>query len=86
MKKITALLLTAVLLCSAFTALTYEEEITFQGIPWGSSSEDVLRVMINRLLQHESLASDIEALGVKEAAGKLLTTTILRGAKVIQRL
>ncbi len=82
MKRIAALLMTAVLLCSAFTALAYEEEITFQGIPWGSSSEDVLRVMIDRLLQRESITPFIEEYGSEEAVRELLKAQILENSSI----
>ena len=47
MKKMMALLLASMMLMGlAGTALAYDEEITWQGIPWGSSVDDVKSLLI----------------------------------------
>ena len=45
MKKIFALILTAMLLGLTGTALAYDKKITFQEIPWGSSVEDTIKIL-----------------------------------------
>ena len=49
MKKMMALLLAAMMLLGMIgTALAYDEEITWQGIPWGSSVDDVKSLLIEK--------------------------------------
>ena len=46
MKKMIALLLTATMLRGLTgTALAYDEEITWQGVPWGSSADDTIKIL-----------------------------------------
>ena len=49
-----AIMLTLVLMCSA---LAYDEEITFQGIPWESSDEEAVRLLI----ENGVISSDSDA-------------------------
>lgn len=60
MKKILALLLVAMMLLGLNgTALAYDEDITWQGIPWRSSVEDAVKILIEKGYikpENESLA------------------------------
>lgn len=55
MKKMMALLLAAMMVLGLTgTALAYDEEITWQGIPWGSNVEEVIRfLMENNFIESE---------------------------------
>ena len=61
MKKIVSLVIAAMLLlCMTGTALAYDEEITWQGIPWGSSADDVIEKIYELGLVEEGKELSLE--------------------------
>ncbi len=60
MKKAMALLLTLMLLTGLMgAALAYDDEITFQGIPWGTSNKEMIQILWDK----EFMTSDIVTSG-----------------------
>ncbi len=57
MRRILSVLLAVVLVIGlANTAFAYDEEITFQDIPWGSSIEDTIKIMVEKgFIQEETI-------------------------------